>query len=73
VTVEDNDGGPARFTIGGRPARFTNRGAIAITLAELPWDGPEHLYVQLTLEWLSADQATAEAWADQFVTQLGEL
>jgi hypothetical protein len=71
VTVEDNDGGPARFTIGGRPARF-NRGAIVITLAELPWDGPEHLYVQLTVEWLFADQATAKAWADQFVTQLGE-
>jgi hypothetical protein len=73
VAVEDNDGGPARFTIGGHPARFTNRGAIMITLAELPWNGPEHLYVQLTVEWLSADQTTAKAWADQFVTQLGEL
>lgn len=73
VSVEDDDGGPARFAVGGRPARFTRHGAIVITLAEVPWHDPAHLYFRLTLEWWSADRASTTAWADQFVAKIGEL
>lgn len=73
VTVENEAAGPARFMTGGRPARFNDRGAITIDLAELPAPESKHVYKRLTMEWRSADRATAKAWADQFVGQLGEL
>lgn len=76
VVENTTDGGPAQFTVGGRPARFGPSGALLVDIAELPdtvtaSSGVE--YVQLMLDWRNADQTTMREWADRFVGQLGDL
>jgi hypothetical protein len=76
VIQDRTDGGPAQFTVRGRPARFGPSGALLVDIAELPdtvtpLSGVE--YVQLMLDWRNADQTMVREWADQFVGQLGDL
>jgi hypothetical protein len=69
----DDDNLPVSFKVGGRPARFTKYGAVAIDLDDLPLDDSRRVYLRLVVEWPGAGHEKAKSWADQFVERLGEL